>query len=261
MGNGWFDEMARLHDALAAERAAGQRMREALGRINNMTQWAGQWAVDCDCMRRIPEIGVIARAALAGAPRTQEGEAPAPWLNDRCPTHGNYRCAERLGVPDVPGARGGRGSLATVVASKAAYENRAAPAAAQGVEALEEAARHFENAAALSGRPVAAMSAGFVAQRLRALAKEKACSGAGVASGSPSVPSSTSSGSPSPAEPSDGRCPLCPDCPPNCGCQHDPPEHRCSKCGKPAFVWSGGAGLCADCNGARVERMLREEER
>jgi hypothetical protein len=44
-----------------------------------------------------------------------------PWPNDRCPTHGSFMCANCLGVPYMPGARGGKGSLAMILAAKAAY--------------------------------------------------------------------------------------------------------------------------------------------
>ncbi len=47
--------------------------------------------------------------------RPATGTDPATWTNERCPAHGRFRCGTCLGVPEVPGARGGKGSLASVV--------------------------------------------------------------------------------------------------------------------------------------------------
>jgi hypothetical protein len=40
---------------------------------------------------------------------------------ERCHEHGSFRCWRCLGVPQIPGPRGGKGSLTSVVLAKVAY--------------------------------------------------------------------------------------------------------------------------------------------
>jgi hypothetical protein len=88
-----------------------------------------------------PEAGItialvdevrLSRAAARGGPVPRD---PSTWTNERCPTHGRFRCSACLGVPDLPGARGGKGSLTSVVLAGKAMRGAQAAAAAAATKA------------------------------------------------------------------------------------------------------------------------------